>query len=109
LPLPSSKKIIDQSCQFAVVPYEWAISANSSVDSEATSLSGFSPHSWKKWGFYGRQSVLYMLLWMIPECVCVVYQVPSKFLVCFLCSVEFGFLFFMLADLSLLCHGSEVR
>jgi len=46
---------------------------------------------------------------MIPECVCVVYQVPSKFLVCFLCSVEFGFLFFMLADLSLLCHGSEVR
>lgn len=32
-------------------------------------LWNYFSHSWKQWGFYGRQSVLYMLLWMIPECV----------------------------------------
>ncbi len=92
--------------------YEFAeqkSSANSSVDSETTLLlSVFSPHSWKQWGFYGRQSVLYMLPLLNVCMIVVVYQIPSQFLVCFLCSVEFGF-FFMLADLSLLCHGSEVH
>jgi hypothetical protein len=111
LPLPSCKKIIDQSCQFAVVPYEWAISTNSSVDSETTFLSGFSPLTAGKSGDFMVGSRYYTCCswWSLNVCMIVVYQVPSQFLVCFLCSIELGFLFFMLADLSLLCHGSEVR
>jgi len=38
----------------------------------------------------------------------VVYQTSPEFLVCFSVLLGFGFLFFMIADLLLLCCSSEV-
>lgn len=94
-------KTLTQSCQFAVVLDYWPISENScGFSNNLCELCLIVLHpALEQWECYVRQSVLYVLLSKVHEHMCDYCYFIKPFLsfwFCFICSIGFGFPFFML-------------
>jgi len=108
---PACNKSLIRSCQFIVALDYQTIPEKTCVDSQMTFvkfLPLFSTHHYEQWECCGTHSVRYLLLPKVPEPVygCRCLSNPSIFHSGFVFFIGFGFLFFILADLLLLCLKS---